>query len=176
MVRPADAALVYDMHDLFLESGAGARLPGPLRRLLAWYERRLVRNAVLLVTVNEGLAAYAREHERPRSIAVVHNCVPAWPTPDPLPTFIRDAVGLAPAQPVVLYHGLLGGDRGLDTLLQAMLEPGLERAHLVLMGFGPDRDRLRDLAGEPDSRTGSMSSMLSLPRTSCPGWRPPTSA
>jgi glycosyltransferase involved in cell wall biosynthesis len=149
MVRPADASLVYDMHDLFLESGAGARLPGPLRRLLGWYERRLVRSAVLLVTVNEGLAAYAREHRRPRSIAVVHNCVPAWPAPDPLPTLIRDAVGLVPAQPVVLYHGLLGGDRGLDTLLRAMLEPGLERAHLVLMGFGPDRDRLCDLAAEP---------------------------
>ncbi len=30
-----------------------------------------------------------------------------------------------------------------------MLEPGLERAHLVLLGFGQHRERLRDLAGEP---------------------------
>ena len=149
MAKPADSALVYDMHDLFLDTGGGSRLPGPLRSLLGWYERRLVRDVNLLVTVNLGLATYAREHLRPRSIAVVHNCVPAWPARDPRPTLIRDALGIAPTEPVVLYHGLLGGDRGLDTLIQAMLEPGLGRAHLVLMGFGPDRDRLRDLAGEP---------------------------
>ena len=164
--RPADAALVYDMHDLFLESGAGARLPAPLRWLLSWYERRLVRNAVLLVTVNQSLAAYALDHQRPRSVAVVHNCVPAWPMPDPRPNMIRDALGLAPAEPVVLYHGLLGGDRGLDTLIQAMLEPGLERAHLVLMGFGPDRDRLRDLARESRFREPSSCHRCRLARGS----------
>ncbi len=40
------------------------------------------------------------------------------PTPDPRPTLIRDASGSLRAEPVVLYHGLLGADRGLDTLLR----------------------------------------------------------
>lgn len=147
--RRSGTALVYDMHDLFLDTGAGTRLPGPVRRLLLWYERRMVRGADLLVTVNEGLATYARNHLRPRSMAVVHNCVPVWRAPEPRPTLIRDALGIAPDEPVILYHGLLGGDRGLETLYEAMLGPGLEHARLVLMGFGQDRDRLLALAREP---------------------------
>ena len=80
---------------------------------------------------------------------VVHNCVPAWSTPEPRPTLIRDALGISPAEPVVLYHGLLDANRGLETLCKAMLEPGLERAHLVLLGFGQHREQLLDLASEP---------------------------
>ena len=149
MARPARAVLVYDMHDLFLDTGAGTRLPGPVRRLLRWYERRLARRADLLVTVNQGLAAWAGRHLHPPLVAVVHNCVPLWGAPEPRPSLIRDALRIGPAEPVVLYHGALTADRGLDTLIEAILEPGLEHAHLVLLGFGPDRERLRALAGEP---------------------------
>ena len=75
VARRPGARLVYDMHDLFLDTGAGTRLPAS-RRMLLWYERRLVRRSDLFVTVNNGLAGYARDAPPPRSIAVVHNCVP----------------------------------------------------------------------------------------------------
>ena len=143
----ARRSLVYDMHDLFLDTGAGTRLPTLGRTLLLWYERRLARRADLLVTVNQGLAGWARSNLRPRSIAVVHNCVPRTPPTEPRPTRIGDALGLAGVR-VVLYHGMLGGNRGLDELYEAMLRPGLDGTHLVLLGFGPDRDRLRAMADE----------------------------
>ncbi len=149
IAKAASSALVYDVHDLHLETDTGARLPSTLRRMLRWYERRLLRDVDLVVTVNHGLAAYLRRHFRPRSMVVVHNCAPAWAASDPPPTLIRDALGISPADPVILYHGLLDADRGLETLCEAMSEPGLERAHLVLLGFGPYRERLWELAGEP---------------------------
>jgi glycosyltransferase involved in cell wall biosynthesis len=157
------------MHDLFLDTGAGKRLPGLLRQMLLWYERRLVRRTDLLVTVNNGLAGYARDHLHRRSIAVVHNCVPVWQAPEPGPTLIRDALGIAPEVPVILYHGLLASDRGLDTLYEAMLGPGLDRARLVLLGFGQDRGRLLDLAREP--RFGGRIHILdAVPPTELLSW------
>jgi glycosyltransferase involved in cell wall biosynthesis len=150
MARRRGAALVYDMHDLFLDTGAGTRLPGPLRAALAWYERRLARRADLMVTVNVAMAAHIRKHLQPTSdVVTVHNCVPRWSVPEPRPTLIRDAGGIHPAEPVLLYHGALAADRGLETLYEAILQPGLGRAHLVLLGFGPDRARLVEVAGEP---------------------------
>jgi starch synthase len=149
MARRRRVSLVYDMHDLFLDTAAGTRLPRLARALLLWYERRLARRADLLVTVNQGLAGWARANLRPRSMAVVHNCVPRTTPADPRPTRIRQALGLSSDDPIVLYHGMMGGDRGLEVLYEAMLCPGLEGAHLVLLGFGPDRDRLETLANEP---------------------------
>ena len=149
MARSPGSALVYDVHDLLLESGTGARLPGPLRWTLRQYERHLARDVDLVVTVNDGLAAYLQRELHPRSMIVVHNCVPVWAAPEPRPALIRDALGIAPTDPVVLYHGLLDVNRGLEPLCEAMLEPGLERAHLVLLGFGQHRDQLLDLAAEP---------------------------
>ena len=149
LARPRDSVLVYDLHDLHLETDTGARLPRPLRSLLRRYEGRLVRNAAAVITVNEGLADYERRHFQPRSVVVVHNCAPAWTPPEPPPTLIRTALDLAPVDPVVLYHGLLDAGRGLGVLVEAMREPGLEGAHLALLGFGPERDRLQELASRP---------------------------
>ena len=149
IARHRGTSLVYDMHDLFLDTTAGTRLPRIASLLLLWYERRLARRADLLVTVNKGLAEWARDNLRPRSTTIVHNCVPRTTPPDPPPNRIREALDLSPADPVVLYHGMLSGDRGLDVLYEAMLCPGLEAAHLVLLGFGPDRDRLQAVADEP---------------------------
>ena len=51
--------------------------------------------------------------------------------------------------PIVLYHGGLRPGRGIRQLAEAMLEPGLERAHLAFLGFGPSRGEAEELAAEP---------------------------
>jgi glycosyltransferase involved in cell wall biosynthesis len=50
---------------------------------------------------------------------------------------------------VVLYHGVLSRYRGLERLLEAMLEPALAHASLALLGYGPLRDELARAAAEP---------------------------
>ncbi len=140
-LRPA-TPVVYDVHDLFLETGTGLRLPGVLRLLLRRLEGRLARRARFLVTVNHGLRGVLERRYRPRSVVVVHNTPATSEQPAALPDPIRPPLGLDPDTPVALYHGMLAEDRNLLALADAILEPGLERLHLVFLGHGPFRDRL----------------------------------
>jgi len=140
---------VYDAHELFLETGTSLRLPGPVRGLLRAYERRLVGRAAAVVTVNDSLADVLGQRYRPRRIEVLHNCPDPWRPPAPRPTLIRAAAGIPAGAPVILYHGGLAANRGVEQLMAALLEPGLERAQLVLMGNGELRDAYIAAALEP---------------------------
>jgi glycosyltransferase involved in cell wall biosynthesis len=144
----SDVALVYDVHDLFTESGTARLLPGPVRRAILRYERHLVRRVDFAVTVNEALADVIEVRCRPRSMIVVHNCPPRWTPPQPRPDLIREVAGIPPHAPVVLYHGLLSANRGIERLLEAILHPDLGAAHLALMGFGPLQASLSEAAAE----------------------------
>ncbi len=145
----ANGPIVYDVHDLFTETGTGRHLPGPVRRAARAYERWLVRRTSLVVAVNAGIADDVERRCRPRAIVVVHNAVPRWTPPIPGPDLIRQHLGLAPGVPVILYHGMLSAMRGIDRLCEAMPEPELQDAHLVLLGYGQLRDRLTETAAEP---------------------------
>jgi glycosyltransferase involved in cell wall biosynthesis len=131
--------IVYDAHDLLLESGTALRLPSPARRLLQKYERHLVSRVVAVVTVNRGLAGVIRRRYRPKRIEILHNFPDRWTPPVPRPRLIRDAAGIPEGAPIILGHGLLGPGRGIEQVMQALLLPGLESAHVVLMGFGAAR-------------------------------------
>jgi alpha-maltose-1-phosphate synthase len=141
--------IVYDSHELFLESGTSEALPGIIRALLRAYERRLVSRAAATITVSQELAAILRHRYRPRELRVVHNCPPRWTQPEHRPTYVHDAAGVGPDASVILYHGVVGPDRGIEQLLEAMLEPGLEDAHMVFMGDGPLRERCLEAATAP---------------------------
>lgn len=141
--------VVYDAHELFLESGTAATLPGVIRRLLRGYERRLVNRVSATITVNDELAAELRRRYGPRRIEVVHNCPGRWMPPPTRPTLIREAVGIPLESPVVLYHGVLGENRGIEGLMGALLCPGLESVHLVLLGPGVTRSAYLEMARQP---------------------------
>ena len=128
--------VVYDSHEIFMDAGTARRLPGPARAFLRAYERHLVARTAALVTVNELLAAVLGRRYRPRQIVVVHNCPGRWTPPEGDPGHLRQAAGIPIGAPVILYHGNIGGGRGIEQLLNALLEPGLDRAHVVLLGPG----------------------------------------
>lgn len=141
--------VVYDVHDLFTETGSGRHLPVLLRRAARAYERWLVRRTSLVVAVNPGIADEVERSARPRKMIVVHNAVPRWTPPTPWPNLLREHLGLGDDVPVILYHGMLSAMRGIDRLCEAMLEPELHRAHLALLGYGQLRDSLVQTAAEP---------------------------
>ncbi len=141
--------LVYDVHDLFVETGTGRLLPSAVRWAIQRYERYLVRRVDLVVAVNRPLAEVVAARCSPRSMIVVHNCVPSWVVPTPRPDLLRQAAGIPADRPVILYHGLLGSNRGIDRLLEALLLPDLTDAHLALMGYGEMAGTFRDTAAEP---------------------------
>jgi glycosyltransferase involved in cell wall biosynthesis len=145
----APARLVYDSHEIFLETGTAERLPGILRRGLSGYERWLTRRAVAMITVNDQYAAVLERRLRPRRVLVVRNCPPRRTLPNPPVPRLREATGVPASTPLILYHGGFTPHRGIEELAEAMLRPGLESAHLALLGFGGMRRELQDLVAEP---------------------------
>ena len=144
--------VVYDARDLYAEGNNVARLPAALRAVFAWRGRTWARRAAAVVTVNEALAdelARRLDIDRP---TVVLNAQASWTLPQPPPDRLREALALPPGVPIVLYHGGFMRDRGLPELIGAMGNPGLEAAHLVLMGDGPMAIEIDRLAAAPDVR------------------------
>lgn len=141
--------VVYDSHELFIESGTNARRPAWGKRYLERLERRLSRRATALITVNVTLANMLAERYGFRRVVVLHNTPERWTPPAERPDLLRAAASIPSEAPIVLYHGGFSADRGLVPLAEAMLSPGLERAHLVYLGFGDMREQLQALAAEP---------------------------
>jgi glycosyltransferase involved in cell wall biosynthesis len=108
--------VVYDSHELYLESGTAMRLPRQARRLLRGYERSLVRRSAAVITVNDGVAG-ALASTYGVDPVVVLNCPPYREVDRP--GAMRRELGLG-ARPVLLYHGALSPGRGIEATLAAM--------------------------------------------------------
>jgi glycosyltransferase involved in cell wall biosynthesis len=140
--------VVYDVIDVILDSNNVARLPRPLVALYKARERSWVRRADAIVTVNAPIADHLERiwplRARP---TVLLNCQPRWHPPAERPDLIRAATGVPPERRIVLFLGRLGRERGLDEAAEAIL--ALHDAALVLLGFGPWADRLRERDRDP---------------------------
>jgi glycosyltransferase involved in cell wall biosynthesis len=154
---PRGTTIVYDAHDLFLETGTALRLPTFMRQLLRRYERRLIRGVAAVVTVNGAVAQVLQRRYAPSRITIVRNCPPLAAKPADRPTILRDVAGIPADAPVILHHGRLDTQRGVEELMLSLLEPGLDTAHLVLLGFG-DNERYAAMATE--SRWGGRVHVL----------------
>lgn len=141
--------VVYDSHEIFLESGSNVHRPAWVRRRLAAEEARWVGAAAALVTVNDPLAEELGRRYRPARTVVVHNAPARWDPPAERPDLIRRATGLGPSERIALYHGGFSLHRGMEELAAAILEPGLERAHAVYLGYGSLRPMLDAMAADP---------------------------
>ena len=139
---------IYDCRDILLRSGHYERMPRTGRRFLERFERHWARACDAIITVNESYAEIAERLFGTSRPAVVMNCPERWEPPSPRPDRIRQALGISPSIDVVLYQGSLKTHRGIEESMQAILL--VPRACLVLLGFGPDRERYRALsATEP---------------------------
>ena len=141
------APVVYDSHEIILESSSFVLRPRWARWFLGRVERRWASEVAALVTVNDMLARELGRRLEPSTTVVVHNCPPA---PESVETasvdLLRTAAGVPPGTPVALYHGGLMVHRGCEQLAQALLEPGLEHVHAVLLGYGGQRDAFVELS------------------------------
>ncbi|HET9083686.1 MAG TPA: glycosyltransferase [Candidatus Limnocylindrales bacterium] len=150
--------LIYDSHEIFLESGSNAWRPRVVKRYIARREQAWMREVAALVTVNESLARELGDRYRPRRTVVVHNCPERWSPPSTPVDLIRDATGIHASAPIALYHGGFSRHRGMEQLAEAILSPGLEEVHAVFLGYGALRDKL--VAMTADDRFGGRLHVL----------------
>jgi glycosyltransferase involved in cell wall biosynthesis len=140
--------VVYDVIDVILESNNVDWMPGPMLALQRRRERRWAAAADVVVTVNEAIAEHLRATwHLARPPLVLLNAQPRWQPSDPPRDPIRAATGIPAERRIVLFLGRLGRDRGLDVAAEAVL--AIDDAALVLLGFGPWADRLRERDRDP---------------------------
>lgn len=129
------ARVVYDSHEIFGTWGVALAQPRWLRWVMARWQRRLARRAAAIVTINRSIAEILRERLGVTRVVVVHNAPTRWTPPAVPEERIRAAATIPADAPVVLCHGGFQARRGLEETALALLEPGLEGAHLVFLGY-----------------------------------------
>ncbi len=143
------AAVVYDARDIYVDAANLARLPGPARAVFRRIERGWARRASRVITVNQPYAAVMADRFGVTEPLVVLNCSYRRIAAARRPRRFHELLGLPDGSQVVLYHGGLSRDRGIEQLIEALplLPPS---AHLVLMGYGVLEPRLRAAASRPE--------------------------
>jgi glycosyltransferase involved in cell wall biosynthesis len=141
------AVTIYDARDIYTDARNIARLPRPLRSLFARIERRWARSASRVITVNDPYADVMAERFGPPRPLVVMNCSAIRPDDAPRRRRFHEVLDLPSDRRVILYHGGLSPDRGIDQLLAAI--GSVPDALLVLMGYGDLELDLRRRAADP---------------------------
>lgn len=161
------APVVYDARDIYTEARNIARLPGPLRRLFARIERGWAHAADRVITVNDPYADELARRLRVERPLVVLNCSLRREPPAVRPDRLRAALDLPAERRIVLYHGGLTRDRGIEQLMAAI--PDVADAQLVLLGYGDLEDELRRRAADPSSN-GRISLLPAVPPAELIEW------
>jgi glycosyltransferase involved in cell wall biosynthesis len=157
-------ALVYDSHELFLESGSAARLPRPAGAVLRRLEGAASRAADAVFTVNPSIAAELHDRYAVDPV-VLMNCPPLGP--ERKHGKLREHLGLDD-RPLILYHGALSAGRGVEQLVEAIPHLPAE-AVIVLLGYGDLVEMFAGLALEEAYR-GRLYVLPAVPVADLPNW------
>jgi len=145
--KSCGARLVYDAHELII--------PDPSlemsKRDLFWYrlEKWTVHRADLVIAANEDRAQLMAEHYGLKKAPVVMRNIPVsknlGPGTDDILERFPALARRTPEDVLVLYQGNVALDRGIGRFVEAMehLPP---RFRIVVVGDGPDLDRLKEQA------------------------------
>jgi glycosyltransferase involved in cell wall biosynthesis len=161
------APVVYDARDIYLEARNLAKSRGIVRWALARAERGWAHASGRVITVNDAYADVMAERLRVKRPLVVMNCSMLFDPPEPPEHRFHAALGLAPDAKVVLYHGGLFPERGIEQLMAAMRQ--VPEAELVLMGYGVLEPELRAAAADPASG-GRVHVMAAVPPQDLHAW------
>ena len=144
--RLTGAKLIYDAHEMWSEQEIQKSLPGYLRVIGRWFEKRYSKKSDSVITVSDSIAQELKQRFQLKDIHVIRN----------LPSYVKDPVekeasplrkelGLNGEDFVVLYQGGLTSGRGVEYLVEAFLAVDDSRLKLVLLGNGPLRNRLESM-------------------------------
>jgi phosphatidylinositol alpha-1,6-mannosyltransferase len=128
----------------------------PARRALAKEEVRMLRRTERVLCVSEYVGRLITDRYRidAQRVRVVRNGVPLPPLPDEAQRLrARASLGLGAGEPVLLCVGRLARNKGFGLAIRAFGAcRGAGRGTLVIVGGGPDEERLRVLAARLKQR------------------------
>ena len=127
------ARVIYDVAEIHMEARTLARVRGPIRPLIARAERRWARRADALITVNDALADLLASRLGAGRPEILLNTPPRYPLRAETGHRFHAAAALPVDARVVLYHGGLFEERGVEQLMEAIGD--VRNAVLVLMGY-----------------------------------------
>lgn len=131
----------------------GSLSPGIALQTMLWLERFSYRHSDVVAVTNPGAAAQLQERFPQIDTAVISNGVDTQLfRPELRKQSIRNQFGINDGETWVMYCGLLGVAQGLDTVVRAahILQPRTD-IRLVIIGDGPEREKIRDLIAELDT-------------------------
>jgi len=146
--RSPNAKLVYDSHELYPYQWENRSL----QAYWSWLERKYIKKADLIVTVNESIAVKLEELYQVKRPEVIYNSygVLGGNTPVAEKAFLEH-FGAREGGLKVIFQGNLGLDRNLHNLTAAfgLLDEGMK---LFLLGTGPAEASLRKLIASNNIR------------------------
>jgi len=140
--RPSPLALVYDMREFYFALGP-LQGKGLKQRVLAFYERRLLRSVDRIIVSAPLDAEIVRKHYQLSDMPSVIMNTPPFRERVPS-TALRDRFAIPSEHAVALYQGVVHHGRGIAPFLRAMtLMPDV---HLCIVGDGPATPELAQIA------------------------------
>jgi len=135
---------LYDMHSSLPQQVAnfGYQRKAWLARLLAALERHMIRRSRVVIVICPELETTVRAVDPDVPTVLIENAPGSGDEPKPgSGRAVRDALGIAPDAPVVMYTGTFEAYQGLDLLYETMPQvlAGRADARLVLVGGDPDQ-------------------------------------
>jgi glycosyltransferase involved in cell wall biosynthesis len=142
------ADVAYDAHELYPEQH---HFKPEYVDILGRAEAELIPHAELVTTINPSIAEEMAKRYRIKQPAVILNAPAASPNASPVQrsSRLRDRLGLADRERVLLFQGRLSAHRNLEALVRAMAF--VRAPEVVLVFLGPDggkRGELEQIARE----------------------------
>ena len=138
------AKIVYDAHELETETGYSRGLRKSLAKRI---EAMFIHRCDAHVFVGQAIADWYKDRYGLEHVSVVYNA-PATQKMIPLDPGggLRRRLNIPAHQLIVLYQGLLGPGRGIETLIEAVRGQG--EFCLVFLGFGPLEGYVKQIAAD----------------------------
>jgi len=138
--------IVYDAHEYETEMN---HLSKRSRKLMYFFEKRLIKLADKVITVSDSIAdEYVKLYPFIEKPSLVLNCPPYRKSTDKKHNIFRERFKIQDSAIIFLYQGSLSKGRGLELILEAFQTIPNKRYTLVIMGYGELEEYTNNIANQ----------------------------
>lgn len=135
--------LVYDAHELETETYCSR---GVRKRTLKIVETVLIRFVDSLITVNQSIASWYKDHYTIENIYIVRNIPDKRPNIDKNSVNLKRDLGVGSDEVLFIYQGILAKERGIYESIDIFKE--YENKHILFLGYGDEENNIKLISQE----------------------------